>query len=200
MKYAIGNSSFKIPATLWYGRLRFFGVSYRNRSAYPLSVLVGDGSMDLADDPWTTRNLENRNFTYVCAYVMRSENWPAVSLAPIPTACEHSFHIIWSLSEKNSQEECILEHTKLCARKNITSNSVTARISKLVPAERVRKYNIIMKVMVLSDRSWCLISWFEFTNGLKERAVRDVSITKDCRLLRNVSKYATLPASYFRRQ
>ena len=39
----------------------------------------------------------------------------------------------------------------------------------------------------------CFISWYRFSNGLKERAL---SIVNDCRLLRNASKYVTVPVSY----
>jgi hypothetical protein len=65
---------------------------------------VEDGSIDLADDPWATRNLENRNFTYVIYDLcLCYAQWKQESgiLAPIPTACEHVFHILGTFSEKN---------------------------------------------------------------------------------------------------
>lgn len=88
--------------------------------------------MDWADDPWATCDLEISNFTNV----MHCEKMAREVLAPIPTACQHLFHILGTLSEQNSQKECMLEHIKQCA--------------KLVTVERVRKYNLMMKVMVIS--------------------------------------------------
>jgi hypothetical protein len=40
-------------------------------------------------------------------------------LEPISTACENLFDILGTLSEKSNLEECILEHIKQCASKNI---------------------------------------------------------------------------------
>lgn len=40
-------------------------------------------------------------------------------LEPISTACEHLFDILGTLSENSNQEECILEHIKQCANKDI---------------------------------------------------------------------------------
>lgn len=40
-------------------------------------------------------------------------------LEPISTACENLFDILGTLSENNNQEECILEHIKQCASKDI---------------------------------------------------------------------------------
>jgi len=41
------------------------------------------------------------------------------TLEPISTACENLFDILGTLSENSNQEECILEHIKQCASKDI---------------------------------------------------------------------------------
>jgi len=51
--------------------------------------------MDWADDPWATCDLEISNFTNV----MHCEKMAREVLAPIPTACQHLFHILGTLSE-----------------------------------------------------------------------------------------------------
>ena len=71
-----------------------------------------------------------------CAYVMHSEKRPAVTWRQFQQLVKTYSTFL----------EC---YVRRIDKKNVYQSSVPARISKLVTAEKVRKYNIMMKVMVI---------------------------------------------------